>query len=143
MKGFAKFIAKLPLMGKLTIRPLVFGVYQSTNTTERANRYLWFMVVLVLYLLLHAVQAIIGINALGFNSPVWVKVICALYAFINACVVLAQFYLGYRVTRFNLGNTYPRTERSYDDHSDTEVLIMKIVTIGGQTVFLSLFFWYR
>ena len=143
MKWFTKFVGRLPFAGKMSIRPLVFGLYHSTTAVERRKSYLYILTLLVFFVLLHAVQARMGIQALGFNSPIWAKAISGLYALANVFVVLTQLHLGFRTTRFFFGGLYPRSKRSYVDYSGAEVEIMLAVTIGGQIVFLSLYSIYR
>lgn len=143
MKSFAKFISRLPFTGKISIKQLVFGLYQATTPEERRRSYLKLAALLVLFILPHAVQMKMGISALGFNSPIWAKGVSALYALANSCVVLTQIHLGYRTTRFFFWGLYPRAKRSYAKHSGTEVAIIRAVTLGGQIIFLSLYNLYR
>ena len=142
MKSFAKFIGRLPFSGKMSIKPLVFGLYQSTTWEERQWNYAKLAGFLVLFILIHGVQMTIGIRALEFESPVWAKVVSAFYAIANFFAVLTQVYLGYRTTRFFFRDLYPRVKRSYTEHSGTEVAIMHIVTLGGQIIFFSQYLWY-
>lgn len=142
MKGFTKLIGRLPFTGKMSIKPLVFGLYQSTTREERLWSYAKFASFLVLFILLHGVQMKMGIRALEFDSPIWTKVVSAIYAIVNFCVVLIQIHLGYRTTRFFFRGLYPRAKRGYTEHSSTEVAIMLAVTLGGQIIFLSQYLWY-
>lgn len=142
MKGFAKLIGRLPFAGKMSIKSLVFGLYQSTTREERQWSYAKLAGLLVLFILLHGVQMKMGIRALEFDSPIWAKVVSAIYAIANFCVVLTQIHLGYRTTRFFFRGLYPRVKRSYTEHSGTEVAIMLVVTLGGQIIFLSQYLWY-
>lgn len=141
MKWFTKFVGRLPLSGKMPIRLLVFGLYHSTTAVERRKSYLYILTILVFFVLLHVVQAIMGIQVLGFNSPIWAKAISGLYALVNVFVVLTQLHLGFRTTRFFFRGLYPRSKRSYIDYSGAEVAMA--VTLVGQIVFLSLYSIYK
>jgi uncharacterized membrane protein YhaH (DUF805 family) len=141
MKSFAKLVGKLPLIGKLLIRPYVFNLYQSMTSRERRRNYIHLMVLLVLFILFHGVLAKMGIRALSFDSPMWVKVISVLYAIANICVILSQIYLGFRATHFFLKAPL-RAGKNDCGYSDAETVVMIIVTLGGQIVFFSLYLWY-
>lgn len=143
MKGFTKFIGRLPFAGKMSIKPLVFGLYQSTTQEERQWAYAKLAGLLVAFILLHGVQMTMGVEALEFDSPIWAKVVSALYAIVNFCVVLTQLHLGYRTTRFYFKGLYPKTKRGYTEHSGNEVAIMLAVTLGGQIIFLSQYSWFN
>ncbi len=142
MRSFAKFIGRLPFVGKMSIKPLVFALYQSTTPEERRWNYFKLASFLTLFILLHGVQMQMGITALKFDSPVWAKIVSAFYGVTNFCVVLTQIHLGYRTTRFFLKGLYPRVRRNYTKHSGSEVAIMLAVTLGGQIIFLSQYLWY-
>jgi hypothetical protein len=143
MKSFAKLIDKLPFAGKLTIHPVIFGLYQSTTKEERRSSYLQILGLLILFILFHVLQVNMGIKALEFNAPVWVKVVSALYAIANTCIVLTQIYLVFRTTRFYFCAPLPRMMREYAGYSDVQAVTMIAVTLGGQIIFLSLYYWFR
>jgi hypothetical protein len=143
MREFARFINILPLSGKITIRPLVYRFYQSTTETERGRRYLHLVVIIAFSILLHAVQAKMGIQALNFNAPTWAKAISGIYALTNICVVLTQIYLGFRATIFSFKGLYPRTKRSHPDYTGVQVIVMLAVTLGGQIVFFLIYSSYN
>ena len=142
MKSFAKLIGKLPFAGKLAIRPTIFSFYQSVTERERRRNYLWLLLLFVSFVLLHGVQAKMGIEALGFDSPIWAKMVSALYAAANICVIVTQIYLGFRVTRFVFTAPYPRMRRKGNDYSAKQANTMLVVTLGGQVIFLILYCWY-
>lgn len=143
MKGFSKFIGKLPFAGKIWIRPLALKVYQSTTASERRQKFLYLMAILVLFVLSHAIQAMAGIYALSFDSSFWAKAISALFAVVNVCVVLTQIYLGIRVTHFCICAPYPRVKRTGNNYSTVEVVTMFAVTSSGQIIFCLFYLWYR
>ena len=143
MKRFAKLIGRLPFAGKMTIRPFIFTLYHSTTMEERKRSYLRFVVLIIFFVLLHGVQAEMGIRALSFNSPLWAKAISGLYAIANISVVLTQIYLGFKATRFRFCAPLPRAKRKDDGYSSADALIMMAVTLGGQILFLFFYNWYR
>jgi hypothetical protein len=143
MKWFTKLVGRLPFAGKMSIRPLVFGLYHSTTAIERRNSYLRILRLLAFFVLLHAVQTEMGIQALGFDSPIYAKAISGLYVLANVLVILTQLHLVFRTTRFFFSGLYPRSKRGYVGYSGAEMAIMLAVTIGGQIVFLSLYILYR
>ncbi len=143
MRSFTRFVDKLPFAGKMSIKPLVFSLYQSTTRFERKKKYRNLSIFLFLFALLHVVQLNMGIQALHFTSPVWAKVVSFLYAAANFAVVVTQFHLLYRVTRFYFKGSYPRGKVSYCEHTGTEMLTMLAVTLIGQIIFLSQYNWYN
>ena len=143
MKRFAKLIGMFPFCGKLTIRPFVFGIYQSTTGGGRWKNYAALMVVLLLFILLHGLQAKMGVEALNFSAPIWVRGVAGLYALINACVVLTQIHLVFRATYFSLAKPLAKEKRVYYCHSEAEKLKMIVITLGGQIVFLLIYILYK
>ncbi|MEK7514468.1 MAG: hypothetical protein AAB587_01455 [Patescibacteria group bacterium] len=142
MKSFAKLVGMLPFIGKMLIRPYVFNLYQSTRGEERRWSYVYLMVLLVLLTLFHGVLAKMGIRALSFDSPIWVKAISALYTITNICVILSQIYLGFRATCFFLRARENRAWRNDTGYSAAEAVTMIAVTLAGQIIFFSLYLWY-
>jgi len=142
MKSFFRFIGMLPFIGKIGIKLLVYHFYQSMTASERKQSYLHLIVFLAYSILLHATQAMVGIQALSFNSPLWVKVISGLYAIINICVILTQAYLGLRITNFWRRGMCPRTNKAMPEWTISEVATMLAVTFGGQIFFITLYLWY-
>lgn len=143
MKWFSKFVGRLPFAGKMSIKPLVFALYQSTTSIERLKSYISILILLIFFVLLHTVQARMGIQALSFNSPIWAKAISGLYALANIFVVMTQLHLCFRTTRFFFVGLYPRRKRSYAGYSGDEMMTMLVVTLVGQIVFLSLYSLYK
>jgi hypothetical protein len=143
MKKFAKFVGKFPFAGKMSIRPLIFNLYQTTSETERRHTFLCLMGLLVVFIFFHALQARMGIQALKFESPNWAKLIFALYAIINISVVITQIYLCYRAIRFYVLAVFPQRKRGYNDYPAKESIKMVIVTLSGQFIFLSFYFLYQ
>jgi hypothetical protein len=143
VRKFAKFIGELPFVGKMTIRPFVYSFYQSKTETERQRSYLHLMILLVFFVLFHAVLGWMGLQMFGFVAPIWVRVAGGLYALANICVVLTQIYLGFRVTKFLFDGLYPRTNRVRPEWNSAEALTMVSVTIGGQIVFFLLYSLYK
>jgi len=92
---------------------------------------------LVFFILAHAIQAMIGIQAVGFNSSAWVKVIAGFFAFGNFVVILAQIHLYIRVKRFFYRGLFSKGKRSYMDYSKTQVVAMITTTAGLQAIFIT------
>lgn len=143
MKSLAKLIGKLPFAGKMSVRRKISALYQSTTAGARRQNYLYFMVFLAIFVLLHAVQACMGIETMSFDAPLWVRGIGAFYATVNICVSLTQVYLGFRATRFCLCAPYPRTVKKDDGFTDAQATAMVAVTLGGQILFLLLYLRYK
>lgn len=137
MKAFSLFIGRLPLAGKLSIRPLFSDLYCSQSFPERLKRYFVLIGVLVLFIFAHGMQARMGIQlATTFNKPFWVVIIGGLYAIINLAVSVAQMYLAYKATRFLFRNRYLRSKsQALRDLSVIEILIAAVVTLSGQLIF--------
>lgn len=135
MKKFARLIGRLPFCGKLAIQPLTFKLYESMTVKERKHNYLKLCALLVIFILCHVSQVRMGFNGWSFNAPIPFKIASALYAIINASVVLTQIYLTYRVSRFFFCSPLPRAKREYALYPPKEVLLMLLVTYGGQIVY--------
>lgn len=144
MNGLVRLINGFPFAGKPAIRRLIFDMYQSTTAVERRRRYLQTMGWLIVFALLHAGQATMGIYALGFNAPIWVKIIDVLYVAANVGVVIAQIQLCFRATRFffRFRDLFSKTNRNYTDYSDAAAGMMVALTLVGQAIFLFPWFWY-
>lgn len=138
MRTYFSVISRLPLAGKLAIRP----VYLSTNPKRRYTNYAVLINTLLLYSVGHLYQAVIGATFLWFDAPLWVKALGVAYAVINGSVVLFHIYLGARVTRFLFKKRYPKTERAPKSFSASEALWMVGVTLGGQLAVLVAYFVY-
>lgn len=143
MKRFTKIIGKLPLSGKVAIRQLVFGIVQSTTWEVRKRYYIGFMILLTISIPVHGMQLLLGLIALGFNSPIWARIVSVLYALVNLCVILTQAYLGYRMIRFVSRQLYSQVKRNYIDYSFDKSLTMTAITLGCQLIFLLQFFLYH
>ncbi|KKR35404.1 MAG: hypothetical protein UT67_C0002G0028 [Candidatus Magasanikbacteria bacterium GW2011_GWA2_40_10] len=145
MNSFTRFVGKLPLSGKMLIRPALFGLYQSTTLSERRLKYWSLIIFFSFFVFVHGLQAALGVEALGFESPVWTKTIFGLYALVNISVVLAQISLGLRATQFFFkkgnGSFSPKRKR-YINYSKSEVKTMLVVTLGGQIIFILFYTWY-
>ena len=101
------------------------------------------MLFLGVNVILHAAQAALGIVALGFNAPVWVKIFMGLYALTNSIVTLAQTSLTFRAIQFYFRGLYSRGKKNYHHNiSTSEWKTMMAVTWVGQTAFVLLFAFY-
>ena len=143
MRSFVRFVNRLPLAGKLAIRPFIFSLYQSTTKKERRRRYLSVLILFGFLFCTHVYQAWSGFRVFSFNAPIWAKAIGGLYALVNASVVVAQVSLLIRATRFFWKGAFPRTKyRQCRLFSSSEALTMMVVTLGGQIVFGLTYFAY-
>lgn len=136
MRGFVRFINRLPFAGKMSIRPLVFLLYSSTTRGRQWASYAGLIILLAVFVVGHSFQARDGMAA-AMAGPVSVKIVGGLYAVANISVVIAQVYLAGRVTLFIRRGLTPRRKKAYRGFSLTSVIIMIAVTLGGQIVFLS------
>ncbi len=143
MKKVANLVSRLPFVGKLCIGQLIFALYFSMDKFERRKKYLMLMILLMTFILGHAVQLNMGIQAMSFRSPVWAKVISFLYAAANFGVVLTQIYLTFRSTVFFFKERYPKRRRSYKECSYGEIFTMLIVTSLGQAVFFMQYSYFK
>ncbi len=136
-------VGKLPFSGKMSIAPSIFKFYNSTNSTDRKKAYSTLALLLIAFVFFHGIQAQMGIKGLSYQAPLIVKVLFGLYATVNICVTVTQFYLLARSTYFLLtSKTYPRAERKWKEHTDKAKIWMLIVTLGGQAVFLTCYMCY-
>ncbi len=136
-------IGKLPFSGKMSIAPLIFNFYNSTNSIDRKKSYFIIAGLLSAFVLFHGVQAQMGIKGLGYNAPMILKIVFGFYACVNVCVSLTQFYLFVRCTHFLLtSKTYPKIKRDWKGHTDKQKVLMAVVTLGGQIIFLICYLSY-
>jgi hypothetical protein len=142
MRRLTIWMGRLPLAGKLTIRPLLFDIYTATSRKKRIVWYIVFMAVIVLSLIGHGAQAQMGLEAFQFHSPLWARAYSVLYACVNSCVVVVHAYLGYRTTRFLQRGRYPKSRRQYTHHSGGETATAFLVTMAGQLTFALQYIWY-
>ena len=143
MKSCAQLVGKLPFAGKITLRPFIFGLYLSTTKERRRTAWLNLLALLIIFSLGHGKQVRMGIKICEYGVPVWVRAIGALYAMINASVILTQVYLAYRITRFYFRGPLPRMDRTYVEYSAAQTMTMTAVTLGGQILFGALYLWFR
>ena len=145
MKGFAKFVSWFPLCGKITLRPLLFDVYQSTTTTARQKNYLQALFVLILVILLHSAAAITGFAyVVRGHAPLWAKVYAMGFAAVNTCVTLTQIYLVWRMTAFVMTEKrFLRRQMLAPEYSPHERDVMLAVTLAGIAIFIALIAYYR
>jgi len=142
MKRFARLIGRLPFCGKLTIRPLFFGLYRGMTRAERRDSYLALMLTLAVFIPVHAFQALMGVAVLCRHPPVWAAAIGGLYALANACVTLTQFQLACWTTWFYCRAPLPSMRTGYTDYTSSQAVYMLAVTLGGQFLFLAVYAVY-
>lgn len=110
---------------------------------ERRWNYLCSLSLLIFFILIHALQAQMGIEALSFHSPLWVKIIVAVYALVNISVLITQAYLALRITRSLFTSPCARKKRTAPLWTIGEVLTTVVVTFGGQMIFRCYYLYYK
>ncbi len=145
MKGFTKWVGKMPFSGKYQITRWSFRFYYSLDPIERWKHYCFLLVMLLLYVLTHSALALLGAIAVNGSAPCWVNAIFALYVLANGCSAVAQAHLLYRASRFqfNLRSPYPRRARSLPAYKLSGRLACIAVTATGQALFIAAFIQYR
>lgn len=143
MKRFANFVGIFPFSGKLALRPLATKIIQSDTLLSRRGSYIKLMVLLTFYTALHLIQFFMGVELIPMNVPVWVMLAGVTYALVNASVVLAQGYLGYRMTRYFLLQPLAKSasRRKYE-YSGTDSAFMCLFTLVGQLSFCFIYVIY-
>jgi hypothetical protein len=137
MKKFAKFISSLPFSGKIALGKLVFAVYFARTFSERKRAFIKVLVILILFLLGHTQQALMGFEGIHSHAPIWIMPIFFLYFLTNTGVVITQIYVTYRVTKFYLGNNYPKENKNIlKKISEKSAKRMSIFTWLGQIIFI-------
>ncbi len=134
MKKIAIFIGKLPFVGKLVIRPVIFGLYQSQTFYKRLIYYCLLVVILLYFVFVHGSQMISAIKYFNLNSSFILKGVCCVFAVVNFCVTLTQLYLIYRSTCFFIKGKYLKKIHHYRDYSFLEKVIMFVTTLSGQII---------
>ena len=142
MISIAKAVGKLPFIGKLSLRPAVINFRCSANSRVRRTRYFRLVSTLVLMVISHAVQALVGFWAMGFDAPTSVRVYYCLYAASNAAVVLAHAEILIRSTFFLFRGPYPREAKRYPEPSKFEKWLAIGFTISAQAIMLVLLALY-
>jgi len=140
MKRFATQIGRLPLAGRIPIKPIVFCLFQSTNQFERTYSYIQLMVLLLTLIGLHAFQMWIALTVITFPTPAWVQLVSIVYILGNGCVIFAQAHLCYRATLFYFSRSaYRQKMRDYRPHSQDEIRLMLGVTFTIQILFFGIY----
>jgi len=137
MRGFVYFINGIPFCGKLPIRYLLLMCFQSETEILRRHNGLALLFVLATFIFGHTLQAVLGIEALGFKSPVWAKIIFGLFTTANLCVAVAQIYLAFRVKHFFFDRPFLQTRKTLSTYSFGESVKMLVITFFCHMIFCS------
>ncbi len=136
MIPFFKLVSTMPFVGKFAIGKELFEVYEATDVAGRRKEYREALLLLILMVLGHGVQAVIGFAALAFTAPWWVKVYFFLYGFANVSVTLTQIWLLYRVTDFHLTKPFAKRERKFFEPNSKKFMTAYTFTLLAQGLFI-------
>jgi predicted membrane protein len=135
-------MGRLPLAGKFAVHATFFSVIAATNPLKRWVSYVLFVGLVGFLTYGHGNQAIMGIEATFFASPLWAKIISIIYMAINTCVIVLHIYLAYRATKCVRRKQYSKAPRKHTDYSWREIITAAAVTLGGQLIFTAQYLWY-
>ena len=150
MKSIIKFfrkisdlINKLPLAGKLWLRPALHAVYRADYTTKKYKAVLAYGL-LTLFIFAHGFQAILGYELFQKDINLGVNIIGASYGIVNALVTYTQIVLIIRLSnhlrKFYESEKYRNVRiKKMPEYKNyiLEVITPIVVTLGGQILFMT------
>lgn len=137
-KAFGRFVARFPFAGRLAIRP-AYRNFRHSDEGNRTSRFAWLSKILGLMVLGHGWQSRLGIIAikqlfLKKISAFWLLVFVG-YTAANVAVTIAQATLLMWATYVYFGNKRVTPGKANEPFSGGEVMLMLVVTLGGQLLF--------
>lgn len=137
-KAFGRLVAAFPFAGKVAIRPMYRG-YRNASSAERPARFLGLSKLLSLLVFGHGAQARMGLVALKAMfakkvSFLWMTVFLG-YTVANVAVAVAQFTLLIWAVYTFLWVRDVTPGKPDEQFTARELLLMFVVTFGGQMLF--------
>jgi hypothetical protein len=141
-KIIAKQISKLPLCGRLMIKPLLYNTYGASGYKKIVLVVLSY-VVLIGLVLGHSYQANLGYTFFCNNEHVVTKVFMLLYMIVNILVTYVQLFLCYRLFVHCIKQREMFKQHTEDIHkfigfTPVQVMLMTFITLSGQIMFIVL-----
>ena len=138
VKSFGKFVAKFPFAGRVVIRPM-YRRFRHADDNNRTARFAWLSKLLGFMVIGHGMQARMGILAL---KQMFLKKVSAFwgivflgYTVVNIAVSIAQFTLLLWTLYVYFGNKHVHPGKPNEPFTGGELLVMFLVTMGGQLLF--------
>ena len=139
IKTLSFWINKLPLSGKLGIRPTMFAVYAEKSFKKKLVKSLAAYFILIMFVIGHSIQAKMGYDALQVQRHFLINFFCGMYALVNVLVTFTQVVLTVRLTAHLIRSFSQEALFSHKitlyDFSWGHKLLAASVTIGGQLLF--------
>lgn len=129
-------INKLPLAGKLAIKPTLFWAYKATTRKEKFIRISLALLLLIILIFFHYIQMESGWEIYIKTQVVVLQVIGITYAVVNAAVIYTQGVLSLRVLKIVSRSPKRSPCRLHcKPYSFGYVMLCGVVTFGGQVIF--------
>lgn len=135
VKKFVYLVNSIPFAGKIAINPLAHQLWSATTIKSRTASFVQLRALLMLYVLAHTVQAVMGFVSINPDNFILLNLIFVVYAVLNTAVTIAQLHLMYRAIKLTF-RRLPKYSRSYKGMSKSLESICILVTLLGQIAFL-------
>jgi len=139
MRSFVKIVSAFPFAGKMAIRPTIHSFIKAPLGKAKT---VWLgisAVVLKFMIWGHARQAQMGVRvfmrSLGRARVFWQGVFVS-YIVVNVAVTIVQVYLLLWVWYIYLKGKRTPLLGKHEEYTGGEVLLMLVVTMGGQFLFM-------
>lgn len=138
MERFFKTFSLLPFAGKFAIGKEMFEVYVATTPRLRSKEYRDAVILLIIMIAAHALQAKMGYEAFVANVPIYAKAYFLIYGLVNVTVSLTQTWLLWRVSDFHFTQPLAKGQRRGFKAKPEQVTTAIVFTLAGQSIFLAL-----
>jgi len=138
----SKLIGRLPLCGRLAIKPLLIKTYSASGTEKKSLVFASYLL-LTFFVLMHFLQAKLGYDLFCSKTNIAIQLFMLLYATINVLVTYAQFFLLCRLSIHCLKNRNMfrggYVHKPFNSNfSFAQTAVFLVVTMSGQIMFLTL-----
>ena len=139
LRAFTQLVSRLPFAGRAAIRP----AYRSFIRAKKGKKHgamAWLSSVLGFMIWGHGYQAIRGAAAMRLAFLMKAKwfshVVVMGYTAANVAVTIAQVYLLALSLYYYFADKRTRLLGGHEEFSGGEILLMLVVTLGGQLLFM-------
>ena len=140
IRATSSWINRLPLAGKITLRPMLLNVYCETQRSKKYWKILGICSFLLFFIYMHWLQALMGWTGYIHQSNVAWGIICLVYAGLNILVCYTQTVLFFRAlshtVRFARGRIPKNVKHTFPSYSTLYKALCFVVTMTGQIVIL-------
>jgi|GEM_PF-3027617 len=138
LRKFTQLVSKFPFAGKMAIRP-AFRSFVNAKKEGKTAKFGWLASLLGIMVFGHARQAMMGLQALRLGMALRIRwiwhVVFVGYTAANIAVTIAQVYLLALCAYYYFAQKRTRLIGAEEDFSGKEIMLMLVVTLGGQALF--------